>query len=180
MNYIKRLLVAFLFVSTFCSCKNKLDNSSDLFSSIADESSSIEETNENSSSLFSSSDESSTVEENDENSSVFGPFIVAVFCQNFYIDGIHYSAESGLTTALTDDNVLIGYFINEEDLEKWIAYDNNPELIYAIDEHNSLYRLENGIEKSRLENRFELYSINDSDDIGMYYSGNLYIYEKIN
>ncbi|MDE7106296.1 MAG: hypothetical protein K2O22_03935 [Anaeroplasmataceae bacterium] len=57
-------------------------------------------------------------------------------------------------------NCFFGYFINASDLEKWQNYDQDNNLVYVLDSHNSLYRAD--IDK--FINRFEIYSMEGNTD----------------
>ena len=48
----------------------------------------------------------------------------------------------------------LGYLINYNDLDKWKDYDNNPDLLYAFDYGNSLFRIDY---ENKLSNRFEVF-----------------------
>lgn len=96
--------------------------------------------------------------------------------QDFYYNESHYIMKVGEKVIRDESHTFIGYFINEEDLEKWNLYDNNPSLVYVINVGNTLFRRSIGNEE--LKNRFELYTFEDSENIGVSIFSELLIYEK--
>lgn len=52
---------------------------------------------------------------------------------------------------------MIGYLINENELDFWKNIDNNSDIVYALDTGNAIYRYtcEN---ENNINNRFELYA----------------------
>lgn len=91
-------------------------------------------------------------------------YIIISLPLEFELDGIIYQAESGGTIPFSEDYELIGYFVNECDLEYWMEYDNNPSLKYVVDENNSLI---NRLFDEDLFDRFGLYSIDIEGCIGL-------------
>lgn len=97
--------------------------------------------------------------------------------QDFYYNESHYIMKIGKKVIKDESNTFIGYFINEEDIDKWTLYDNDSTLIYVIDDGNGLLRKSSG--KEELINRFELYSFENSDKIGVLENlTELVVYEK--
>lgn len=75
-----------------------------------------------------------------------------------------------------DENYnLLGYYVNACDLEYWIDFDNNPLLVYVIEENNTLVNRT----KENLKNRFVLYFVDVPNAIGLK-TNQMYIYEKEN
>lgn len=97
--------------------------------------------------------------------------------QDFYYNESHYIMKIGKKVIKDESNTFIGYFINEEDIDKWTLYDNDSTLIYVINDGNGLLRKSSG--KEELINRFELYSFENSDKIGVLENlTELVVYEK--
>ena len=59
-----------------------------------------------------------------------------------------------------ESSKMVGYLVNENELDYWKKQDNNDEFIYALDMGNGTYRNEAGV----AINRFELYAQNETYD----------------
>ncbi len=109
-----------------------------------------------------------------EDFSVEEGFIQAIFRQDFYLNDHYYVMNVGSSFTIDDKHKLIGYFVNEKDLEHWTIFDNDINLMYAIDENNNLIHND----ASDFKNRFALYKTDGSTDIGLRIRYTLYIYER--
>lgn len=110
-----------------------------------------------------------------DDSSIGNPYISVVLRQDFYLNDFHYIMDPNTSINFDESFILIGYFVNACDLEYWQSYDNNPLLVYAIEENNTLI---NSMVRENLKNRFELYSINIQDTIGLRCVDEIRVYEK--
>ena len=104
------------------------------------------------------------------------PSLSSMVRQDFYLNDVHYVMNAEIEVYFDESFNLIGYFVNACDVEYWKSYDNNPLLLYAIEEHNSLI---NNTSDESLKNRFELYSINISDAIGLKNGSIMGVYEIV-
>lgn len=100
-------------------------------------------------------------------------FLEARIRQDFYLNDVHYVRNTSKELLFDDSYILLGYFVNACDLENWKSFDNNSSLVYAVEDNNTLVR--NCVDDA-LKNRFELFSINISDAIGLK-NNTIYIYE---
>lgn len=58
-------------------------------------------------------------------------------------------------------NCMVGYLINENELEYWKSIDKNNGLVYALDIGNAIFR-KTDINDNKLKNRFELYAYDET------------------
>ena len=101
--------------------------------------------------------------------------IDCVLRQDFYLDGVHYVMNLEKELSSDENYNLLGYYVNACDLEYWMSFDNNPLLVYAIEENNTLVHRTN----ENLKNRFELYFVDVPNAIGLK-ATRMFIYEKEN
>jgi hypothetical protein len=112
---------------------------------------------------------------NNTNNSITNDIAIEVILRHdFYLNDVHYVLN--LEKELSYDNSynLLGYFVNACDLEYWKSYDNNPYLVYAVEENSTLVRNNSN---ENLKNRFELYSIDMPNAIGLR-NNRIHIYER--
>lgn len=154
---IKRISYLFLLVPLLfiCSCSSNRNNSSSI-NSESDSSSDIELSN------------------NVNNSEEKDIGIDVILRQDLNFNGIHYVMNPDKKISFDDSYNLLGYFVNACDLEYWMSFDNNPSLVYAVEENSTLVRHHSN---ESLKNRFELYSIDIPDAIGLKIN-QIYIYES--
>lgn len=57
-------------------------------------------------------------------------------------------------------DLMIGYLINEDEIDYWQKIDENEDVVYALDPGNGVYRIN---EESYLINRFELFAKSDNN-----------------
>ena len=93
----------------------------------------------------------------------------------FYLNDVHYVMNLEKVLPTDENYNLLGYYVNACDLEYWMAFDNNPLLVYVIEENNTLVNRT----KENLKNRFELYFVDVPNAIGLK-ANQMYIYEKEN
>ncbi len=155
---IEKIFFLFLLVPLFavCSCSSNQINSSSINS----------EFDSNSDITSNSNIDNSSNEEN--------IFVDVILRQDFYLDGVHYVMNLEKKLSFDDSYSLLGYFVNACDLEYWMSFDNNPSLVYAVEENSTLVRHHSN---ENLKNRFELYSVNIPKAIGLKI-GQIYIYES--
>lgn len=100
------------------------------------------------------------------------------FPDTLVLDGVEYELYEGYgsgTMPASEVTDFFGYWINAEDLEKWQEYDGDEDIVYVIQEDNSLYHVDSSGE---LSDRFDLYwTVNEGqiavrefyDEPGMYW-----------
>ena len=103
---------------------------------------------------FKSSNKNSVIEPDDKT------MLVATIPQEFTCFGESYFSNNEEIETLTF-GIMIGYLVNENELDFWKNNDNNNNLVYAFDQSNSVFR---HTYESNLGNRFELYSQDEKND----------------
>ncbi len=98
-----------------------------------------------------------------------------VIRQDFYLNDVHYVMNLEKVLPPDENYNLLGYYVNACDLEYWMNFDNNPLLVYVIEENNTLVNRT----KKNLKNRFELYFVDVPNAIG-HKANQMYIYEMEN
>lgn len=101
-------------------------------------------------------------------------FLIYCLPQEFYYDGMYYEMETGIRLEDSDITDFFGYFINLEDLEKWKEKENSNDIIYVIDNDNSIYHYDL---TGELANRFELYSTHNENEIALKAYGDFLSYK---
>lgn len=105
------------------------------------------------------------------------PYTVMVLDSAFELDGITYRSDLEDTITFSEEYELIGYYVNESDLEYWMAYDNDSSLKYAVNDDNILVNKWFGED---LNDRFGLYAIGKERYIGLQYQKySFYIYKAV-
>ncbi len=155
---MKKISFLFLFVSLFfiCSCSNNRINASSINSKFG-----------SNSDITSNNNLDNSFNEEDI-------FVDAILRQDFYLNGAHYVMNLEKKLSFDENYDLLGYFVNACDLEYWMSFDNDPSLVYAVEEDSTLVRHHSN---ENLKNRFELYSVDLPNAIGLKYN-NIYIYER--
>lgn len=112
----------------------------------------------------------------DENLTDGSNFCVSSIPQEFYFNDKCYVYQQGIE--INENNIvgLFGYFINKEDLEKWMEIDQKNDIIYVIDENNSIYHYDLS---GTLTNRFELFLTTNTDEIALKAHGHYRLYKII-
>ena len=85
---------------------------------------------------------------------------VAIIPQEFTCFGESYISNNEEIETLIF-GTMIGYLVNENELDFWKNDDNNNNLVYALDQSNGVFR---HTYESNLGNRFELYSQDEKYD----------------
>ncbi len=110
-----------------------------------------------------------------EDASNIDVYLKAIVRQDFYLDNNHYIMNTESNLVIEDNYELIGYFVNEEDLNYWKTYDNNIDLKYAVDDSNNL--VHNGTVE--FKDRFAIYSIDNPNNLGLRIGSELCVYEIV-
>ena len=100
-------------------------------------------------------------------------FLVSIIPQNFYYRDKNFVYNKDVL--LNEKNItnFWGYFVNDEDLEKWQEYDQSCDFHYIVDENNSIYNYDL---TSKLTNRFELFLTDRENVIALKNNGNYSAY----
>ena len=93
-----------------------------------------------------------------------GPFHVSSIPQKFYFNDKCYAYQQGLEINENNITDFFGYFVNREDLEKWMEIDQKHDINYVIDENNAIYHYDLS---GALTNRFELFLTTNTDEIAL-------------
>ncbi|MCM1131779.1 MAG: hypothetical protein NC310_08770 [Roseburia sp.] len=88
------------------------------------------------------------------------PFFESALVTEFMYEGKKFIS-TDIRDSKNEFDCFFGYLINAEDLEKWQDYDHDDSLIYVLDTHNSLYRVDI---TGKYTNRFEIYSMDNNAD----------------
>ncbi len=132
--------------------------------------------NLNHSSINSEFDSNSDITSNNVDNSLYEEdiFVDAILRQDFYLNGVHYVMNLEKKISFDETYDLLGYFVNACDLEYWMSFDNDSSLVYAVEENSTLVRHHLN---ENLKNRFELYSVDLPNAIGLK-CNDIYIYER--
>ena len=124
--------------------------------------------------LLSACSSNNVSSEYDDSSSDSGDtFLVSTIPQNFYYQNEHFVLNRDVVLSEQNITSFFGYFINQEDLEKWQEYDQSSDICYIIDENNSIYNYEL---TGELTNRFELFLTDRENVIALKNNGNYSAY----
>ena len=91
-------------------------------------------------------------------------FLVSIIPQEFYFNDERYVYQQGVEINENNITDFFGYFVNREDLEKWMEIDQKSDINYVIDENNAIYHYDLSGE---LTNRFELFLTTNTDEIAL-------------
>ena len=105
------------------------------------------------------------------------PYISGSIPSSFVCDGLNYEMERDCKISVDDLGSLFGYLINERDLTRWQAYDNNPSIHYALESRNELYRRD--CPGENLIDRYELFIVSESDCLALTWSAFIFAYIPI-
>lgn len=104
-------------------------------------------------------------------------FLVSTIPQNFYYQNENFVLNRDVVLSEQNITSFFGYFINQEDLEKWQEYDQSSDICYIIDENNSIYNYEL---TGELTNRFELFLTDNEKTIALKAHGSYSAYISSN
>lgn len=96
--------------------------------------------------------------------------------QTFYYQDKCYVMDTDTSIDGNDITSFFGYFINEEDLNKWKEIDQSDDIVYVIDTNNSIYNYD---VTGKFTNRFGLFLTKNPDEIALQRHGNYSIYRAI-
>lgn len=124
--------------------------------------------------LLSACSSNNVSSEYDNSSSDSGDtFLVSTIPQNFYYQNEHFVLNRDVVLSEQNITSFFGYFINQEDLEKWQEYDQSSDICYIVDENNSIYNYDL---TGKLTNRFELFLTDRENVIALKNNGNYSAY----
>lgn len=93
----------------------------------------------------------------------------------FSYQGKEYVWDCNLHLTEKDTTGFLGYWNNEEDLEKWKEIDQSDDIFYVINLFNSIYNLDIGC-GGKLSNRFELFTTTNENIIAVKIWGRYEVY----
>lgn len=160
---MKRNLLLLMIIPTFCLLSSCSLNAN------YDE-------NFNDGTFYNSSDLEDDESSSNQNNSDGNTFYVSSIPQEFHFNDKCYVYQQGIE--INENNIvgLFGYFINREDLEKWMEIDQKNDIVYVIDENNSIYHYDLS---ETLTNRFELFLTTNTDEIALKAHGHYRLYKII-
>ena len=100
-------------------------------------------------------------------------FFVLIIPQNFYYRDKNFVYNKDVLLNEKNITSFWGYFVNDEDLEKWQEYDQSCDFHYIVDENNSIYNYDL---TGKLTNRFELFLTDRENVIALKNNGNYSAY----
>ena len=100
-------------------------------------------------------------------------FLVSIIPQNFYYCDKNFVYNKDVLLNEKNITSFWGYFVNDEDLEKWQEYDQSCDFHYIVDENNSIYNYDL---TGKLTNRFELFLTDRENVIALKNNGNYSAY----
>lgn len=100
-------------------------------------------------------------------------FLVSIIPQNFYYCDKNFVYNKDVLLNEKNITSFWGYFVNDEDLEKWQEYDQSCDFHYIVDESNSIYNYDL---TGKLTNRFELFLTDRENVIALKNNGNYSAY----
>lgn len=100
-------------------------------------------------------------------------FLVSEIPQNFYFQDKNFVRDKNAILSNDDITDFLGYFINQEDLEKWQENDQLDNIVYVIDINNSIYNYDLD---GNLTNRFELFLTTSEKTIALKADGDYLAY----
>lgn len=100
-------------------------------------------------------------------------FLVSIIPQNFYYCDKNFVYNKDVLLNKKNITSFWGYFVNDEDLEKWQEYDQSCDFHYIVDENNSIYNYDL---TGKLTNRFELFLTDRENVIALKNNGNYSAY----
>lgn len=103
-------------------------------------------------------------------------FLVSCLPQDFYFKDMHFKMDTETKLNYHDISNFFGYFINLEDLEKWREVDNSNDIIYVIDNNNSIFNYDFD---EKLTNRFELFLTHNQNEIALKSNGSYFSYKYV-
>lgn len=100
-------------------------------------------------------------------------FLVSIIPQNFYYCDKNFVYNKDVLLNEKNITSFWGYFVNDEDLEKWQEYDQSCDFHYIVDENNSIYNYDL---TGKLTNRFELFLTDRENVIALKNNGSYSAY----
>ncbi len=102
--------------------------------------------------------------------------LVSDIPQTFYYQDKCFVMDTDISIGKNDITSFFGYFINEEDLNKWKEIDKSDDIVYVIDTNNSIYNYDL---TGEFTNRFELFLTKNSNEIALQAHGSYLLYRNI-
>lgn len=100
-------------------------------------------------------------------------FLVSCIPQNFHYQNENFALNNDVVLKEGNITGFFGYFINQEDLEKWQEYDQSADICYIVDENNAIYNYDL---TGKLANRFELFLTDNEHTIALKANGHYLAY----